>query len=183
MKIFNTDILGLKIIELDTYKDERGYFVERFNQNKFQELGLPINYFQDNYSYSLPRVIRGLHYQQNPSQAKLVGCTRGKIWDVAVDIRKNSPTFGQYFAIELSDENGKLLYIPAGFAHGFCVLGNEPVGVMYKVDNYYSKEGDGGIIYNDPDLNIKWPIISPIVSIKDQVLPSFKEYKNSGQTF
>jgi dTDP-4-dehydrorhamnose 3,5-epimerase len=183
MNITDTKINGLKLIQLDLYKDNRGFFVERFNKKSFTELGLPTEYYQDNFSYSLPNVIRGLHYQQNPSQAKLVGCTRGKIWDVAVDIRKNSPTFGQYFAIELSGENGKLLFIPAGFAHGFCVIGDEPADVIYKVDNSYSKEGDGGIAYNDRDLNIKWPIKNPIISVKDQSLPSFKQYQNSGGGF
>jgi dTDP-4-dehydrorhamnose 3,5-epimerase len=176
MKIIDTTIADLKIIELDIYKDNRGFFVERFNLKKFQELGMPTNYYQDNFSYSIPNVARGLHYQINPSQAKLVGCSRGKIWDVAVDIRKDSKTFGKYFALELSGENGKLLYIPAGFAHGFCVLNNQPADVIYKVDALYSKEGDGGIAYDDPDLNIKWPLQNPILSDKDRALPSFKEY-------
>ena len=183
MKIETALIADLKIIQLDIYQDSRGFFVERFNKKTFDELGLPTEYFQDNFSHSLPKVIRGLHYQQNPSQAKLLGCIRGKIWDVAVDIRKNSPTFGQYFAIELSGDNGKLLYIPAGFAHGFCVLGDEPADVTYKVDNQYSKEGDGGIAYNDLDLNIKWPIKDPIISPKDQSLHSFKQYQDSGRGF
>jgi dTDP-4-dehydrorhamnose 3,5-epimerase len=173
----------LKIIQLDIYQDFRGFFTERFNKKNFTELGLPTEYHQDNFSYSLPGVIRGLHYQQNPSQAKLVGCTRGRIWDVAVDIRKNSLTFGQHFAIELSGENGKMLYVPAGFAHGFCVLGDESADVMYKVDSRYSKEGEGGIVYNDPDLNIKWPVKDPIVSEKDRILPGFKQYQDSGQGF
>lgn len=179
MKVINTTIKDLKVIELDIYHDDRGFFVERYNEAKFHELGLPTQFLQDNFSQSAPRVIRGLHYQNNPSQAKLVGCTRGKILDVAVDIRKDSPTFGQYFSIELSPENGKLLYIPAGFAHGFCVLGDEVADVSYKVDNFYSKEGDGGIIYNDPDLNINWPISNPIISQKDQILQSFAQYSKN----
>ncbi len=178
MKSTNTPIKGLKIIELDIYQDDRGFFVERYNEKKFKELGFPINFVQDNFSRSLPNVIRGLHYQNNPSQAKLVGCSRGKILDVAVDVRKDSETFGKYFSIELSQDNGKLLYIPAGFAHGFCVLGNEIADVFYKVDNLYSKEGEGGIIYNDPDLNINWQISDPIVSSKDKELPLFKLLNN-----
>ena len=134
------------------------------------------DYFQDNHSLSSPNVIRGLHFQNNPSQAKLVGCLRGKILDVAVDIRKNSPTLGKYFSIELSAENGKLLFIPEGFAHGFAVLGNEPADVMYKVDNQFSKEGDGGIRFNDPDLKIDWQIANPIISDKDKNLPLFADY-------
>ncbi len=180
MKILDATISGLKIIELDIYKDKRGFFVERFNKKSFEKLGLETNFVQDNFSYSLPKVIRGLHFQHSPWQAKLVGCVSGKIWDVAVDIRHNSPTFGQHFAIELSGENGKLLYIPAGFAHGFCVLGQEPANVGYKVDNFYSKESDSGIVFNDKDLAIAWPILDPIISDKDSNLPSFASYINNG---
>ncbi len=178
VKVIEAPIKGLKIIELDIYKDDRGFFVERYNKKKFQELNLPIDYIQDNFSRSMPNVIRGLHYQNNPNQAKLVGCTSGKILDIAVDIRKNSSTFGKHFSIELSSDNAKLLYIPAGFAHGFCVIGNTSADVIYKVDALYSKEGEGGIAYNDPDLNINWPIKNPIISDKDQKLQSFKEYVN-----
>jgi len=177
MKITETFIKDLKIIELDIFHDNRGFFVERFNEKKFAELGLATNFVQDNFSRSKPGVIRGLHYQNNPSQAKLVGCVTGRIWDVAVDIRAGSPSFGQHFAIELSGENGKLLYIPAGFAHGFCVLGDDPADVSYKVDNFYSKEGEGGIIYNDPTLAIKWPVKNAIISEKDMQLPSFADFR------
>ena len=176
MEILSTEFAGLKVVQLKIYHDNRGFFVERFNKKLFQDLGLPVDYFQDNHSLSAPNVIRGLHFQNNPSQAKLVGCLRGKILDVAVDIRKNSPTFGKYFSIELSAENGKLLFIPAGFAHGFAVLGDEPADVMYKVDNQFSKEGDGGIRFNDPDLKIDWQIVNPIISDKDKNLPLFADY-------
>ena len=176
MEISLTPFDGLKIIQLKIYHDNRGFFVERFNKKLFQELGLPVDYFQDNHSLSAPNVIRGLHFQSNPSQAKLVGCLRGRILDVAVDIRKDSPTLGKYFSIELSAENGKLLFIPAGFAHGFAVLGNEPADVMYKVDNQFSKEGDGGIRFNDSDLKIDWQISNPIISDKDKNLPLFADY-------
>ncbi len=176
MEILSTEFAGLKVVQLKIYHDNRGFFVERFNKKLFQDLGLPVDYFQDNHSLSAPNVIRGLHFQNNPSQAKLVGCLHGKILDVAVDIRKNSPTFGKYFSIELSAENGKLLFIPAGFAHGFAVLGAEPADVMYKVDNQFSKEGDGGIRFNDPDLKIDWQIANPIISDKDKNLPLFADY-------
>jgi dTDP-4-dehydrorhamnose 3,5-epimerase len=176
MEISLTPFDGLKVVQLKIYHDNRGFFVERFNKKLFQDLGLPVDYFQDNHSLSAPNVIRGLHFQNNPSQAKLVGCLRGKILDVAVDIRKDSPTFGKYFSIELSAENGKLLFIPAGFAHGFAVLGTEPADVMYKVDNQFSKEGDGGIRFNDPDLKIDWQIANPIISDKDKNLPLFADY-------
>ena len=180
-KLINTPIAGLKIIQLDIFHDERGFFVERFNREKFAALdnALPLDYFQDNASRSLPRVLRGLHYQNNPQQAKLVGCTMGRVWDVALDLRPSSPTFGQHFATELSIENGKLLFIPAGFAHGFCVLGDDFADVIYKVDNKYNKDGEGGIVYNDPDLHIKWPIKNPILSAKDAQLQSFKNYTKS----
>ena len=176
MEILLTPFAGLKIVQLKIYHDNRGFFVERFNKKLFQDLGLPVDYFQDNHSLSAPSVIRGLHFQNNPSQAKLVGCLRGKILDVAVDIRKNSSTFGKYFSIELSAENGKLLFIPEGFAHGFAVLGDEPADVMYKVDNQFSKEGDGGIRFNDPNLKIDWQIANPIISDKDKNLPLFADY-------
>jgi dTDP-4-dehydrorhamnose 3,5-epimerase len=176
MEISLTPFDGLKIVQLKIYHDNRGFFVERYNKKLFQDLGLPVDYFQDNHSLSAPNVIRGLHFQNNPSQAKLVGCLRGKILDVAVDIRKSSPTFGKYFSIELSAENGKLLFIPAGFAHGFSVLGHEPADVMYKVDNPFSKEGDGGIRFNDLDLKIDWQIANPIISDKDKNLPHFADY-------
>ena len=177
--IFNTNIADLKLIQLKIHQDERGFFVERFNKRVFQELGLPIDYYQDNCSFSLPSVIRGLHYQNNPAQAKLVGCVRGRILDVAVDIRKNSPTFGKHVSVELSATNGKLLFIPAGFAHGFSVLGDEPADVMYKVDASYSKEGEGGIKFDDADLNIDWMVKDPIISEKDLQLSSFKKYKEN----
>ena len=179
MEILDTPISGLKIVKLKIHHDDRGFFVERYNKKLFAEFGLPTDYFQDNHSFSHPNVIRGLHYQTNPVQAKLVGCLTGKILDVAVDIRKNSTTFGKYFSIELSAQNGTLLFIPAGFAHGFSVLDNKPADVMYKVDNSFSKEGDGGIKFNDPELNIDWQVANPIISLKDNNLPSFSEYKNN----
>ena len=177
MKVIETEIKDLKIIELDIYKDYRGFFVERYNRKSFVNAGIEDDFVQDNFSRSLPMVIRGLHFQNNPSQVKLVGCTGGGIWDVAVDIRKNSPTFGKYFGIELNEENGKLLYIPAGFAHGFCVLGDKPADVNYKVNNFFSKEGDAGIAYNDEDIAIEWPVDSSqaIISPKDLALPKLKD--------
>jgi dTDP-4-dehydrorhamnose 3,5-epimerase len=167
---------GLKLIQLKAFHDERGFFTERYQQTRFKEYGLPENFIQDNHSRSKPGVIRGLHYQSNPGQGKLVGVLRGKILDVVVDIRKHSKTFGKWEAIELSDENGKLLWIPAGFAHGFCVLGHEDADVMYKVDNPYSPKTEGGILFSDPGLAIKWPNSNPIVSEKDRVLQTFAEY-------
>lgn len=170
-----TKISGLKIIELKVHRDDRGFFVERFREDWREKYGLP-HFVQDNHSLSKPGVIRGLHYQTQPfAQGKLVGCLRGRIWDVAVDLRKDSATFGQWEAFELSADNGQLLWIPAGFAHGFCVLGSEPADVMYKVDAPYSAANDAGIRFDDPTLKIQWPLdqmpCPPIVSAKDRALP------------
>lgn len=167
---------GLKLIELKQFHDDRGYFSERYVKERFEGYGLPANFIQDNHSRSKPGVIRGLHYQTNPAQGKLVGVIRGRILDVAVDIRKDSSTFGQWEAVELSDENGRLLWIPAGFAHGFCIMGDEPADVMYKVDAPYSPKTEGGIVFNDSELKIEWPVKSPIVSGKDQALQTFEQY-------
>jgi dTDP-4-dehydrorhamnose 3,5-epimerase len=171
---------GLKLIELKIYHDDRGFFTERFVESRFKEYGLNGPFIQDNHSRSKPGVIRGLHYQVNPSQGKIVGVLRGRIWDVVVDLRKNSPSFGKWQSVELSDEKGNLLWIPPGFAHGFCVLGNEDADVMYKVDAPYSPKTEGGIRFDDPELNITWPVLEgAIVSAKDRVLPTFAEYAQS----
>lgn len=173
MNIKSTPIDGVKIIELKIYSDTRGFFCERFRSDVFEKNGINTLFVQDNHSRSVPRVVRGLHFQNNPTQGKLVGCVSGKIWDVAVDIRPESPTFGQHFGIELSGDNGKLLWIPGGLAHGFCVLGEQPADVLYKVDGYYNPAGDGGILWSDRDLNIPWPVQDPIISDKDAALPKF----------
>lgn len=181
MKVTDTPIEGLKIIDLDLYGDSRGFFTERFHQKRFADHGLPTEFVQDNHSRSAPKVLRGLHYQFNPGQGKLVGVVRGQVWDVAVDIRKNSPTFGQHFGVELTGDNGRLFWMPVGFAHGFCVLGDEPADMLYKVTGLYSKEGEGGIRFDDPELAVQWPI--PIqdatISDRDKALMSFAEYKKS----
>jgi dTDP-4-dehydrorhamnose 3,5-epimerase len=179
MKVIESRIKGLKIVELDVYGDPRGFFVERYSQQRFAEKGLPTDYVQDNHSRSAPNVLRGLHYQANPAQGKLVGVTRGRVWDVAVDIRPDSPTFGQYEAVELTGENGRLFWIPGGFAHGFCVLGDEPVDMLYKVTGLYNKAGEGGIRYNDPELGIDWPLKNPLISERDFGLPAFATYKEN----
>ncbi|MFN7038434.1 MAG: dTDP-4-dehydrorhamnose 3,5-epimerase [Alphaproteobacteria bacterium] len=177
MKIEKCDIEGLLIIELDIFKDERGFFVEKFNEAKFIDLGIQHKFVQDNHSRSLPNVIRGLHMQINPSQGKLVSVAKGKILDIAVDARPSSKTFGQYFTIELSDINGKMLWIPAGFLHGFSVISESETDVLYKVNGLYNPAGEIGVKWNDPELNINWLVSNPIVSSKDNNLGSFKEYK------
>ena len=176
MQIQDTPLPGLRLIQLDLLGDSRGFFVERFQAARFTEAGLPTVFAQDNHSRSQPGILRGLHYQHTPQQAKLVGVVRGRVWDVAVDIRKDSPTFGRHFAVELSDMNGLLLWVPAGFAHGFCVLGDTPADMLYKVDQLYHRDGEGGIRYDDPDLNIPWPLQSPLISERDQGLQNWKEF-------
>ena len=176
MPFITCDIEGLVIVEPKVFEDSRGYFFESYNQQTFQQGGIAVNFVQDNQSKSGYGVIRGLHYQMAPhAQAKLVRVLEGTILDVAVDIRKASPTYGQHFAIELSAENKKQLYIPEGFAHGFSVL-SETAVVMYKCNAFYNKESEGGVRYNDPALAIDWKVdlSKAIVSDKDQQLPDFK---------
>ena len=177
MKVTRLELDGLVLIELAAYPDERGFFIERYHAGKFREHGLPTEFVQDNHSRSKPRVIRALHYQADPPQGKLVGVLRGCILDVAVDIRSDSPTFGRHVAIELSGENARLLWIPPGFAHGFCVLGDEHADVLYKVTAPYNPATEGGILWNDPELKITWPVDNPILSAKDQRLMTFAQYR------
>jgi dTDP-4-dehydrorhamnose 3,5-epimerase len=183
MKATFLDLPGLILIELAVHRDARGFFVERFHAEKFEKLGLPGQFVQENHSRSRPGVLRGLHFQHTPAQGKLVGVIKGRIWDVAVDLRGNSSTFGKYSALEMGDNNGHLLWIPAGFAHGFCVLGDEPADVVYSVDAIYNPEGEGGIVWNDPDLAIPWPSTDPIISKKDQWLSRFAIYRTAPETF
>lgn len=176
MPFHTTDIPGLLIFEPAVFEDSRGYFFEAYNEQVFKEAGIDMNFIQDNQSKSSYGVIRGLHYQLNPfAQAKLVRVLEGKILDIAVDIRKDSPAFGNYFALELSAENKKQLFIPPGFAHGFSVL-SETATVLYKCDALYNKESEAGILFNDPDLNIDWqiPLHKAVISEKDQRLPLFE---------
>jgi dTDP-4-dehydrorhamnose 3,5-epimerase len=179
MKVTETEILDLKVIEMKRFADERGFFVERFHQGRFAEAGLNIRFVQDNHSRSHPRVLRGLHYQYDQPQGKLVGCVRGRIWDVAVDLRRGSSTFGRHVALELNEDNGLLLWIPAGFAHGFCVLGEESAELIYKVDAFYNPRGEGAIHWADQQLAIQWPIAQSILSSKDHEAPSFAAYCES----
>ncbi|MCF8358795.1 MAG: dTDP-4-dehydrorhamnose 3,5-epimerase [Prolixibacteraceae bacterium] len=176
MKITKTNIPGLLIIEPEVFSDDRGYFFESYNQAKFSDAGFEITFVQDNESKSGYGVIRGLHYQLAPwGQSKLIRVIEGKVWDVAVDIRKGSPTFGEWFGLEISAENKKQFFIPKGFAHGFSVL-SETAIFSYKCDQYYNKESERGIAFNDPGLNIDWKIdpSKAIVSGKDQKHPDFR---------
>ena len=177
MKFIKTDIEGVVIIEPRVFNDPRGYFMESWKKDLFaKEIG-DINFIQDNESKSSYGVLRGLHYQKGEfSQAKLVRVIKGKVLDVAVDIRKSSPTFGQFVAVELSEENKKQLFIPRGFAHGFVVLSDEAI-FTYKVDNIYAPQADAGIIYNDPKIGVNWMIDSKdvLLSEKDTKHPTLEE--------
>ena len=176
MKINKTFIEDLLIIETQLLKDDRGFFYESYNK---KNLDINIVFVQDNESKSYKGVIRGLHFQAPPfEQTKLVRCVSGNILDVAVDIRKNSKTYGKSFSVELSSENNKQLFVPKGFAHGFQVL-SETAIVNYKVDNFYNPKSDSGLIWNDKDLSINWSIdVKPILSVKDLKLMSFRELKS-----
>lgn len=177
MNIKELDIPGVFIIELNPVNDERGFFMRTYDNELFEKYGLHRQWVQENHSRSEKRgIIRGLHFQIEPyAETKLVRCIRGKIFDVAVDIRKDSPTFGKWTGVELSEENKKMLYIPRGFAHGFSTL-TEISEVVYKVDNFYSPENERGIIWNDPDIDIDWPIKVPILSDKDRTNMTIKEF-------
>lgn len=182
MKVIKTEIEGLLIIEPRVFEDDRGYFFESFNESKYIEAGINYKFVQDNQSKSSYGVIRGLHYQIEPfAQTKLVRVLQGKILDLAVDIRSESPTFGKWAKLELSDKNKKQLLIPKGFAHGFSVI-SETAVVLYKCDNLYNPEADRGIIYNDKILNINWelPPDTVVVSEKDKSLP---ELRNAEMNF
>ena len=181
MPFIKTDFPGLLVFEPKLFEDSRGYFFESYNEKIFKEQGIDLRFVQDNQSSSSYGVIRGLHYQLNPhAQVKLVRALSGTILDVAVDLRKDSPTYSKVFSIELSAENKKQLFIPVGFAHGFSVL-TEKAEVLYKCDDFYSKESEAGILFNDPSLNIDWkiPVIRMIASEKDYELPSFAGCKNN----
>ncbi len=169
---------GLKIIEPKLFKDSRGYFYETYKTAAFKEIGIADELVQTNQSFSYENVVRGLHFQTGEhAQAKLVRCLRGEIYDVAVDLRKNSPTFGKFFGIHLSDKNHLMFYIPVGFAHGFSVLSYE-AEVSYNVfGGSYNKESEGGIRFDDPSLEIDWQVTNPIVSEKDLVLPFINDLK------
>ena len=168
MKLIETAILGVVILEMPIFRDDRGQFQETYNERHFLELGLPVDWKQDNLSLSRKNVIRGLHYQLIRPQTKLVRVISGSVFDVAVDLRRSSPTFGKHVSVELSEENGLALYIPQGFAHGFATL-SEGTYFAYKVTDFYESSGDRTLLWNDPDLGIQWPVSAEdaIVSAKD----------------
>ena len=175
IKVTKLDIEGLYVIEPCLHSDNRGYFMETYNQKDFQEAGLNMVFVQDNQSKSVKGVLRGLHFQKHYPQGKLVRVISGSVYDVAVDLRKNSKTFGKWYGIELSADNKKQFYIPEGFAHGFLVL-SETAEFCYKVTDFYHPNDEGGIMWNDPDIGIDWGDVSNVIlSDKDKVHPRLKD--------
>lgn len=177
MEVIKTEIEGVVIIEPRIFKDDRGYFYESFSQREFEEKVCRTTFVQDNQSKSSYGVVRGLHFQKPPySQSKLVRCIKGAVLDVAVDIRKGSPTFGKYVAVELTEENHRQFFVPRGFAHGFAVLSDEAV-FQYKCDNFYNKESEGAVAWDDPELAIDWriPVEKVLLSEKDKLSKTIAE--------
>jgi dTDP-4-dehydrorhamnose 3,5-epimerase len=169
-KVTPLAIPDVLLIQPKTYSDERGFFRETFSAPQFAELGLPTTFAQDNVSRSAPGVLRGLHFQLKKPQGKLVSVLHGSVFDVAVDVRKGSPTFGKHVSVNLTAEGGEMLWVPRGFAHGFCVTSKEQASFAYKCDALYDAVDELGLIWNDPALSIRWPIQNPLVSSKDQAL-------------
>lgn len=178
MEILTTPIKGLLVIQPRIFNDERGFFLESFRQDVAEQHGLQVNFVQSNTSRSTKGVLRGLHFQTRQPQGKLVRVTSGRVYDVAVDIRPDSPTYGQHFGIELNDKDHLQLWIPQGFAHGFCTL-SDVADFHYQCTDYYDPNGEGGVLWNDPDIGINWPIDNPILSAKDFMWPTLNDFTNS----
>ena len=177
MKVTQTDLPGVLILEPKVFPDSRGFFLETYNKERYVAAGLDIDFVQDNLSFSSRGVLRGLHYQKPHAQGKLVYVLQGEVWDVAVDIRRDSEYFGRWTAVTLSSDNKKQFYIPPGFAHGFICL-SETVHLMYKCTGEYCKDAEGGLRWDDPDIGIAWPLpagVEPSVSVKDAALPFLKD--------
>ena len=168
MRFLDTPLQGIRLIEQDVHEDARGFFMELYHTDKYAKAGLPSRFVQDNFAKSVYGALRGLHYQRSHPQGKLVTAMEGTIFDVAVDIRQESPSFGQWYGVELSAENKRQVYIPPGFAHGYCVL-SKTASVMYKCTDFFVPDDERGIIWNDPAVNVSWPISAPLLSSKDQL--------------
>jgi dTDP-4-dehydrorhamnose 3,5-epimerase len=174
----DTELDGLVLLEPEVHRDERGFLLESFREAAWGELGLDVVFVQDTHSRSGRGTLRGLHFQITPGQAKLVRCLRGRIWDVAVDLRRDSPTFGQWAGYELDDDEHRQLFVPVGFAHGFCVL-SEVADFAYKLSSYYDPAAEAGIAWDDPDVGVEWPISEPMLSDRDRTAPSLSEIADS----
>ena len=174
MKVSETALPGVLILEPEVFADTRGFFLETYHRQRYAACGLPADFVQDNLSFSTRGVLRGLHYQQPRAQGKLVCALQGEVWDVAVDLRAGSSQFGRWTAVTLSAENRRQLYIPPGFAHGFCVLSDAAL-FSYKCTEFYDQAGDAGVRWDDPELGIAWPVAGPVLSEKDRRLPLLRE--------
>ena len=177
MKVIETKLPGVLIIEPQVFGDARGFFKETFQTQRYREAGIEYDFVQDNHSRSQKGVLRGLHFQITKPQGKLVSCSKGAVFDVAVDVDPLSATFGQYVGIELTEDNHRQFWVPPGYAHGFCVL-TDAADFQYKCTDYYDPSDEGGLIWNDPDVAIEWPIDQPLLSDKDAKLPSLNELAN-----
>lgn len=176
MKITTTALPGVLIIEPETFGDTRGFFLETFQNERYAKAGIIQPFVQDNHSRSQQGVLRGLHFQRTRPQGKLISVSRGSVFDVTVDINPQSPTFAEHVALELNDDNQLQMWIPAGYAHGFCVL-SDVADLHYKCTDFYDPTDETGIIWNDPDVNIAWPLHTPLLSAKDQRLPRLRDLK------
>jgi dTDP-4-dehydrorhamnose 3,5-epimerase len=174
MKIVETNMAGLLVIEPACYRDARGFFLESFQEARYRAAGIAEDFPQDNHSRSAKHVLRGLHFQVQHPQAQILTVMRGRIFDVAVDLRRRSPTFTRWFGVELSDEGPQQIYMAPGFAHGFCVL-SEMADLHYKVSRQYDGEDEGGLLWNDPDVGVSWPIERPVLSARDAAYPPLRD--------
>ena len=182
MECLETKLPGVLILEPDVYRDSRGFFLERYHREKYKRLpGLDVAFVQDNHSQSSRGVLRGLHFQRRHPQGKLVGVVNGSVWDVAVDIDPSSATFRQWVGVEISTTNHRQLYIPPGYAHGFCAL-SEHADVLYKCTEFHHADDEFGILWDDPDLAIAWPVTNPALSDKDAANPTLREYLDGCET-
>ena len=179
MKVTKTKLNGVVILEPQVFGDNRGFFMESWSKRKFEEVGLFYDFVQDNHSSSTVKgTVRGIHFQKGKwCQAKLVRCTRGAVLDIAVDLRKSSSTYKQWISVELSEDNKKQIMVPRGFGHAFVTL-TDHVEFMYKADNYYAPESEGGIRWNDPEIGVEWGVADPVLSAKDKINPFFKDIKD-----
>jgi dTDP-4-dehydrorhamnose 3,5-epimerase len=176
-KVIETELEGTVLLEVARHGDDRGWLAETFRADEWREAGIELDFVQENHSRSVGRTLRGLHFQTSPGQAKLVRCARGVIWDVAVDLRAASPTFGRWEGHELSEDNGRQLLVPVGFAHGFCVL-SEMADVIYRLSSYYDPVTEAGFAWDDPEVGVEWPVSDPILSDRDREAPQLAEIRS-----
>ncbi len=181
IEIESEHLNGLVVLSPEVFEDERGFFLESFRADQFKELGLPHTFVQDNHSGSPKGVLRGLHFQWDPPMGKLMRVTAGKAFLVAVDIRKGSPSLGDWFGVEVSEENKKQVWAPAGFARGFCVL-SDFAEILYKCTGTYNNQGESGILWNDPEIGIEWPVIDPVLSDKDRQAQTLSQWLNNKES-